>query len=101
MLAGDVHPEDSGPNAKVQRRIQNERLAVDAGGHGLVGIDLKGWGGPLAQRALRRTAVLAAAGGCPDDNDPEQPIVDARAGAEPTAWPSRYWLFETITTAPA
>ena len=35
----------------------------------------------MAQRALRRTAVLAAPGGCPDDNDPEQAVVDARAGA--------------------
>ena len=81
MLAGDAHPEDSGPNAKEQRRIQDERFAVDASGDGLVGIDLEGRGGPCAQRALRRTAVLAAPGGRPDHNDPEQAIVDARAGA--------------------
>lgn len=88
MLAGDVYPEDSGPNAKVQGRIQDERLAVDAGGHGLVRIDLEGRGGPCAQRALR-TAVLAAPGGRTNHNDPEQAIVDARAcaGADRVAEP--------------
>jgi hypothetical protein len=81
VLAGDVHPQDSGPNAKVQRRIQDERFAIDAGGDGAVRIDLESRGGPFAQRALRRTAVLAATGGRTEDNDPEQAIVDARAGA--------------------
>ena len=47
MLAGDVHPEDSGPNAEPQRRIQDERLAVDASRDGLVRINFKGRGGPL------------------------------------------------------
>ena len=52
VLAGDVHPEDSGAYAKAQRRIEDEGFAVDAGGNGLVRIDLEGRGGPFAQRAL-------------------------------------------------
>jgi hypothetical protein len=87
VLAGDVHPQDSGPNAKVQRRIQDERFAVDAGGDGPVRIDLESRGGPFAQRALQRTAVLASPGGRTNDNDPEQAIVDAgpRARADRAA----------------
>jgi hypothetical protein len=38
MLVGDAHAKDSGPNAKVQRWIEHECLAVDASGHGAVGV---------------------------------------------------------------
>ena len=60
---------------------QLHRLAVDAGGHGVVGVDLERGRGPLAPRPLRQAPAAAAADRAARDGDPEQPVVDARAGA--------------------
>ena len=41
---------------------QLDRFAVDAGGHGVVGVDLEGRCGPLPPRSLRQVPAAAAAG---------------------------------------
>ena len=81
MLARDAHAQDAGPDAKAQRRVEHQRLAVDAGGDRPVGVDLERRRRPRAQRALRRSAALAAPGGFGDGGDPEQAVVDPRARA--------------------
>ena len=91
MLARDPHAQDSGPDAEAQRRVEHERLAVDAGGDGPVGVDLEARRRPLAPRPLQRPAALAAPRGLADDRDPEQAVVDPRpraradGAAEPVA----------------
>src|SRR5215218_9741675 len=68
----------------MQRRIEDERLPVDACREGPLGIDLEGRSGPLAPRTLKKAASLTASGGRPYHGDTEQAVVDARprAGAD-------------------
>ena len=81
MLTGDPHAQDAGPDPEPQRRLEHQRLAVDAGGDRAVGVDLELGRRPLAPRPLRAAAALAAPGRRADDGDPEQPVVDARPRA--------------------
>src|SRR3981081_462253 len=77
----DGHPKNSGPDTKLQRRIENERLPVDTCREGPPGIDLEGRRGPLVPRAMKKAASLTASGGRPYYGDTEQAVVDARTRA--------------------
>ena len=57
MLAGDPHPQDGGQDAEAKGGVENERLAVDAGGDRAVGADLELGGRPLAPRPLPPAAA--------------------------------------------
>jgi hypothetical protein len=61
VLVRDAHPKNSRPDAKLQRRFEDERLPVDACREGPLGIDLEGRSGPLAPRTLKKS--LTATGG--------------------------------------
>ena len=76
MVGCDAHAEDRGSDVKAQRRVEHQRLAVDAGRDGAVGVDLEARGGPLAPWPLHQTAALGAPGGRPEDGDPEQAVID-------------------------
>ena len=81
MLAGNAHTKDPRPDTELQRRIEHQCLAVDAGGHGAVGVDLERRCRPFAPRALQHPAALAAPRGRADDGDAEQGVVDPRSRA--------------------
>src|SRR5258705_10645371 len=81
VLVRDAHPQYSGPDAKLQRRIEDERLPVDACRQRPLGIDLEGHSGPLAPRTLKKAASLTTIGGRPYDGDAEQAVVDVRTRA--------------------
>jgi hypothetical protein len=81
MLACDLHAPDAGPDAEAQGRLQLRCFAVDAGGHGMLGFDLESRCRPFPPRSLRQPAARAATGWGSHDSDPEEPVVDPRAGA--------------------
>ena len=89
MLTGDPHAQHPGPDAEVQRRFEDQRFSVDAGGDRSVGVDLERRRRPFAHRALQLAAVLPAARRPADDGHAEQAVVDpgARAGADRAAEP--------------
>jgi hypothetical protein len=41
VLGGDAHAQRRGPDPKLQRRIEDQRLTVHAGGDGTVRVDLE------------------------------------------------------------
>jgi hypothetical protein len=89
VLMGDVHPEDARPNAKHQRRIEDESLTVDTGGDRFVGIDFECLCGPLTHGSMKWIAVRAAARGGPTTMMPSKPWSIRGRVPEPTARPSR------------
>ena len=89
MLARDTHAQDAGPDAEAQRRVEHERLAVDAGGDGPIGVDLEGRRRPLAPRALQRRPPSPRPLGAPTTVIPSRPSSMRGRVPEPTARPSR------------
>jgi len=81
VLAGHANAKYAWPDAEVQRRFQDQRLAVDAGGDRPLGIDPERRRRPLAPRPLQRTALVVAPRDGTDDGDAEQSVVDARTRA--------------------
>jgi hypothetical protein len=75
MLTRDAHAQDAGVNVEARRRLELHRLAVDARGHLVIGMDLEGRCGPLPPRSprLRRRGA--------GQRDPELSVVDPRTSA--------------------
>ena len=82
MVAGDAAAQGGRPDAEAQRRFEDERLAVDAGGHGGMRVDLERRRGP---RPRRRLATRRAQHG-----DTEDAVVEVRSHA------GSRWTFEPV-----
>src|SRR5580693_5293932 len=72
---GDPDPQRRGPDSEPQRRAEFRRLAVNSGVDRFRGADLQ------TRRAPGSRWRARAAGGCVDDDDPELPAAERRAGA--------------------
>ena len=81
MRAGDPHPQHAGTDREAQRGVEHQRFAVDAGGDRAVGAHLEVRRGPFTPRPLKAPLSLAAFPRRTDHGDPEQAVVDPRAGA--------------------
>ena len=53
MPSGHVNAQRGGPDAEAKRRLERNRLAVDASGDRSVRVDLELGGRPLTPRSLR------------------------------------------------
>ena len=77
------------PDPEDQRRIEHERLAVDAGGHGPVGVDLEASAPSTRARGAAAGAASPRPVGAPMTVTPSRPSSIRGRVPEPIALPSR------------
>jgi hypothetical protein len=75
VARGDPDPQRRGPDSEPQRRAEFHRLAVNSGVDRFRGTDLK------TRRAPGSPWRARAVAGRVDDDDPELPATECRAGA--------------------
>ena len=100
MRPGDPHPQHAGSDSKAKWWVKSQRLTVDSGGDRAVRVDLELGGGPLAPGSLPQTLMPTGPlrAGC--HRDPEQAVVDPRAGSRADGPPEPVPVVETKIAAP-